>query len=163
MERFGKTTDPVIAERMAKDCLILPSSGVDLDAVADMADTALATDPNHWGTNFFQFAKGLSEYRQGRFTSAVQWMQKVLAKPKEFAFRDAEASLVLAMARHRLNQVGEARAALVETSAMIDTRPKPASGGLGVDWNDWLMVHALQLEAQALLDTQPPTNSKSPR
>ena len=163
VERFGKTNDPAIAERMAKDCLILPSSGADLDAVAEMADSAIAAGPDHWGATFFQFAKGLSEYRQGHFTSAVQWMQKVLAMPGEFEFRDAQAYLVLAMAHHQLNQADEARAALAEGSAIIEAKPKVGSGALGVDWNDWLIADALRREAQALIEGQSPATPESPK
>jgi tetratricopeptide (TPR) repeat protein len=163
VERFGKTNDPAIAERMAKDCLILPSSGAKLDAVADMADSALAADPDHWGTTFFQFVKGLSEYRQGHFTSAVQWMQKVLETPGDFKFRDAQAYLVLAMAHHQLNQVDEARAALAEGNAIIEARQKLGSGARDVDWNDWLIAHALQREAKAFLDTQSSTPPEAPK
>jgi serine/threonine protein kinase/Flp pilus assembly protein TadD len=162
VERFGKTNDPVIAERMAKDCLILPSSGVDLDAVDDMAESAIAVDPDHWGIGFFQFVKGLSEYRNGNFASAVGWMQKALAKPGDFHFRDAQAYLVLAMAHHQTNRVDEARAAFAQATATIDARPKPGSGGLGTDWNDWLIVHALQREAQSLIDSPPSTADESP-
>jgi eukaryotic-like serine/threonine-protein kinase len=157
VERFLKTNDPVVAERMAKDCLILPSSGANLDAVASMIDSTLVANPDHWATGFFQFVKGLSEYRQGNFASAVQWTQKALEKPKEFDFRDAQAYLVLAMAHHQLNQADEARAAFAQGKAVIETRPKPGSGGLGVDWNDWLIVHALAREAQALIDGEVPT------
>jgi serine/threonine protein kinase/tetratricopeptide (TPR) repeat protein len=153
VERFGKTDDPAIAERMAKDCLILPSSDADLDAVDDMIDSAIAAGPDYWAATFFQFAKGLSEYRQGHFTSAVEWMQKALAKPGESEFRDAQAYLVLAMAHHQLNQVEEARAALAEGSAIIEARqPILGSGARGVDWNDWLIAHALQREAKALIE-----------
>jgi Flp pilus assembly protein TadD len=163
VERFGKTDDPVIAERMAKDCLILPSSGADLEAIARMADLAIAADPDHWGIGFFQLVKGLSEYRQGNFASAVEWTQKALANPGEFHFRDAQAYLVLAMAHRQINQVDEARAAFAQATATIDARPKPGSGGLGTDWNDWLIVHALQREAAALIEKQVPATSKSPK
>ncbi|MEX2306114.1 MAG: hypothetical protein WD738_00880 [Pirellulales bacterium] len=163
MERFAKTNDPTIAERMAKDCLILPSSGANLDVVADMADSAIAAGPDHWGATFFQFAKGLSEYRQGHFTSTVEWMQKVLAMPGEFVFRDAQAYLVLAMAHHQLNQADEARAALAEGNAIIEAKPKVGGGGLGVDWNDWLIAHALRREAQALIEGHLPATPESPK
>src|SRR2546423_10291490 len=51
LERFGATTDPPTAERIAKDCLILSSSGVDLEVIGKMADTAvMATNsaPDPW-------------------------------------------------------------------------------------------------------------------
>jgi eukaryotic-like serine/threonine-protein kinase len=163
VERFGKTNDPAIAERMAKDCLILPSSGADLDVVADMADLAIAAGPDHWGATFFQFAKGLSEYRQGHFTSAVQRMQQVLVMPGEFVFRDAEAYLVLAMAHHQLNQSDEARAALAEGSSIIEAKPTVGIRALGVDWNDWLIAHALRREATALIEGPSPATPEPPK
>ncbi len=59
--RFGSSGDSVVAERMAKDCLILPSSGADLDTVSKMADTAVRMGTNHPALTWFQFAKGLAE------------------------------------------------------------------------------------------------------
>ncbi|HEX2474156.1 MAG TPA: protein kinase [Lacipirellulaceae bacterium] len=161
VERFGKTNHPVVAERLVKDCLILPSSGADLEAVDAMADTAIAADPNHWGTAFFHFVKGFSEYRQGNFASAVQWLEKALAKRGEFESRDAQVYFVLAMAHHHLTQADEARTALAQGAALIETRPKPGSGGLGTDWNDWLIVHALQREATALIEGHSPVTPES--
>jgi eukaryotic-like serine/threonine-protein kinase len=162
VKRFGKADDPAIAERMAKDCLILASSGADLDVVDDMIDSALAAGPDYWAATFFQFAKGLSEYRQGHFTSAVEWVQKALAKPGESEFRDAQAYLVLAMAHHQLNQVDEARAALAEGSAVIEARqPILGSGARGADWNDWLIAGALQREAKALIERHSPVTRES--
>jgi len=38
---FSNTTDMFVADRMAKDCLMLPSAGVDLNAVAAMAKLAV--------------------------------------------------------------------------------------------------------------------------
>jgi eukaryotic-like serine/threonine-protein kinase len=163
VDRFGKADDPTIAERMAKDCLILPSSGADLDAVDDMIDSALAAGPDYWAASFFQFAKGLSEYRQGHFTSAVEWLQKALAMPGESEFRDAQAYLVLAMVHHQLNHVEEARAAFAEGSAIIETRqPILGSGARGADWNDWLIADALQREATALIERPPTTADELP-
>jgi Flp pilus assembly protein TadD len=163
VERFGTTDDPIVAERMIKDCLLLPSSGADLDAVARMADMAVEADPQHWGIGFFHFAKGLCEYRQGNYKSAVQWMQKTLTNSGEFDFRDAQAYLVLAMAHHQLNEMAEARAALAQAAALIEARPKPDSGALGTDWNDWLIVHALAREATELTDPSSSTTLESPQ
>jgi hypothetical protein len=49
-------------------------------------------------------AKGLAECRQGHFASAAEWMEKVLADAGPLPNRDAEANLVLAMARQQLRQ-----------------------------------------------------------
>jgi len=40
INKFSRTTNIYVADGMAKDCLILSSSGVDLKTVAAMADLA---------------------------------------------------------------------------------------------------------------------------
>jgi tetratricopeptide (TPR) repeat protein len=115
-ERFADTTKPHYAEHIAKACLILPASGADPETVAKLADTSASGSEEDAAR--FQFPKGLAEYRQGRFASAVEWMQKVLSKNAEHpnsdtkAHRDVQAGMVLAMARYQLRQIDEARSAL---------------------------------------------------
>jgi hypothetical protein len=47
LDRFGPTTDPMIAERTAKACLLLPLSGPEQDAACDLADRAVALARGH--------------------------------------------------------------------------------------------------------------------
>jgi Flp pilus assembly protein TadD len=68
LHRFGNTSDPAIAERMAKDCLILPDSRADAETINRMIDTGLAAGSEHPFWSYFQFVKGLAEYRQGHFS-----------------------------------------------------------------------------------------------
>jgi tetratricopeptide (TPR) repeat protein len=153
--RFATTNDPITAERIAKDCLILPSSGADLETVAKMVDTAMAAGTNHWAWTYFQFAKGLAEYRQGHFAGVVEWTQKALRAPGN-ASRDAEAWLVLAMAQYQLKQPEEARGALAKGIKIVETKlPKLDTSDLGADWRDWIITHALLREARALIEDQP--------
>jgi tetratricopeptide (TPR) repeat protein len=79
LTRFGGVTDPVIAQLMAKACLIQRCSLVDLNATDKLADIAAKGDPAGVFFPWLQFAKGLNEYRHDRFGEAVAWMQKVLA------------------------------------------------------------------------------------
>ena len=67
----SRTRDPETAERIAKDCLILPSSGVNLDEVARLADIGADGPPNRPLFAWAQFSKGLSDYRLGHFSGAV--------------------------------------------------------------------------------------------
>jgi pentatricopeptide repeat protein len=154
LEQFAKTDDSLVAERMAKDCLILPSSEVDLDAVGKLVDFAYAADDSHWAWIYFQFVKGLCDYRQGRFADSAQLMQKVLSRPREFLWRDAQAYLVLAMAHHQLGQTDKAGIALAEASKIIDANvPRHGSGALDDGWTDWIIAQALLREAQTLIDS----------
>jgi serine/threonine protein kinase/Flp pilus assembly protein TadD len=62
MTRFAGATHPNIAERMAKDCLILASAGVDFATVGQLADTAVAAGETNPYYGWFLFVKGLADY-----------------------------------------------------------------------------------------------------
>src|SRR4029077_1182327 len=65
LDQFGQTADPVVAERIAKDCLVLPPPAADLERLAKMADTAVAAGPNDSSWPYYVVVKGLAEYRRG--------------------------------------------------------------------------------------------------
>jgi serine/threonine protein kinase len=153
--RFGDTQVSTVADQMAKDCLILPSSGVDLRTVAAMAEIAVSTGRREPAYTFFQVCKALAEYRQGHFDEAVKWSQLAAANP--YPHSQTEAYAILAMAQHQLRQEGDARAALAKCGDDIHWRlPKLGTQDLGGDWKDWIIAHALFTEAQTLLGTPSP-------
>jgi serine/threonine protein kinase/tetratricopeptide (TPR) repeat protein len=149
--RFGTTKDSYTAERIARDCLILPESGVDLEVLQRMTTFAAVT--NHNENSRFQLAKGLAEYRQGHFEGAIASIEQVLATDDNRIDRKVEAYMVLAMTHHHLQQIDEARAAFAKGSEIErDKMPKLESGDLGDRWQDWVITHALMREARELLD-----------
>jgi eukaryotic-like serine/threonine-protein kinase len=156
--RFGGTEDAAISELMAKACLILPSPGVDLAAVGKMADTAVNGDQKHRFLAYFQFTKGLAEYRQGRFASAAEWMQKVLAGREQVERdprRDVWTYMVLAMAQHQLGQRDEAGKTLATGTDLASKElPKLDSGDLGAYGEDCIIADALMREARALVESK---------
>jgi tetratricopeptide (TPR) repeat protein len=157
LARFGETTDPVIAERIVTDCLILPWSGPELERLGKIADTALSAGSNHWAWNSIQFAKGLAEYRSGHFAGAVDWLQAPLREQGRDLARDVEAYMVLAMAQHRLGYPGYARDALT-TGLGLDARLPSSDNDLKdwKAWNDWVIAQTLMREAKDLVNG--PTN-----
>ncbi|MBI3850935.1 MAG: serine/threonine protein kinase [Verrucomicrobia bacterium] len=158
LARFRSTSDPRIAERTAKDCLILPDSGVDLSTVNAWADIAVTAGKDRVYAPWFQFCKGLAEYRQGHFAGAVDWMQKVLSHAGDNLDRDGGAYLVLAMAQYRSKQADQAGATLAKGVEIAARRlPRLDSGDLGGDWDDWIITHALMREAKALIQRPPAT------
>jgi tetratricopeptide (TPR) repeat protein len=160
LARFAQVKDPNAAERMARDCLILPSSGADLESISKMADQAVAAGSTHPDWIYFQFAKGLAEYRQGRFASAREWMQQVVAQPGRDSNRDVEGYLVLAMAHFQLKQTDQARVAFGQAIETVETKLPPlVSGDLGDGWNDWVIRQALMREAKALIEGAPSKGS----
>jgi Flp pilus assembly protein TadD len=149
--QFARTSDPAIAERMARDCMILPPRPADLATIGKMVDTAVAAGSNHPFWDYFQFVKGLSEYRDGHFANAVEWLQKVVAHEGD-PNRTVAAHMVLAMARHQLDQVDEARATLSKGSKIAEAK----LGKLGSpQWNDQIAAQMLMREAKALIQPAP--------
>lgn len=155
--QFGATTnDPRIADRMAKDCLILPVKGADLTIESKLADVAVTFDAKAAVNPWFQFCKGLAEYRQGHFSAAQEWMRKVLARVQEGSTRDVGAYMVLAMAEHRSQQLDKARASLAAGFDLARKRlPGLGSGDLGDGWMDWVFAQALIREAKAMFEVGP--------
>jgi eukaryotic-like serine/threonine-protein kinase len=150
--RFGATNNPVIAERSAKDCLILPPPESDLPAIAKMTDTAIAAGSDHRFWAHFQFVKGFAEYRQAHFSSAAEWLQKMVGQSGDM-YRTVQAHMVLAMTQQKLNQPEAARATLASGIDLANRRfPKSGQGSLDEQWNDWIIAHALIREARALIE-----------
>jgi eukaryotic-like serine/threonine-protein kinase len=152
IRHFGATNNPVVAERSAKDCLILPPSESDLPAIAKMTDTAIAAGADHRFWTHFQFVKGFAEYRQAHFSSAAEWLQKVVGQTGDM-YRTVQAHMVLAMTQQKLNQPEAARATLASGIDLADRRfPKAGRASLDQQWNDWIIAHALIREARALIE-----------
>src|SRR6266542_1787445 len=148
LRQFAGSSDPAIAERMAKDCLILPPSAADLETLGKMADTAVAAGPGHKSWNYFQFVKGLAEFRQGHFASAKEWLEKVAAHEGD-PNRTVAAHMVLAMAQHQLKQNDEARATLAKGRKIADAKVTRVDGP---QWNDQMTARLLMREAKTLIE-----------
>ena len=155
--RFAETKDAQKADRLAKDCLILPSSGADLDAVAGLAETAVTNGKGQRPYTFFLCTKALADYRQGKFEQVVAGASEILKDP--FPYTQAEGRAVLAMALFQLGNAEKARTALAEFESVVQkTVPPPESHDLGSDWRDWIIAHALLDEARSLIGGPSATN-----
>jgi tetratricopeptide (TPR) repeat protein len=152
LRQFAGTSDPLIAERMAKDCLILPPPAADLETIGKMVDVAVAAGPKHPQWEWFEFVKGLYEYRRGRFSAAVEWLQKI-ASPQGHQPLNVASDMALAMAQYQLGQAGEARATLARGVELADGKLEPSNkADWGQDWINWIIANALAREARALIE-----------
>jgi serine/threonine-protein kinase len=138
LKRFAATTDPSVAERTARACLLRPHPD-DLARAAALADLAAAADkhPHHM---FFQAVHGLAEYRRGRHAAA-----DAVLRPVADRLRPPMARLVLAMALHRQGKKTEALQALRAAVASFDWDERHAQ-----DVDPWV-GHVLRREAEELL------------
>jgi serine/threonine-protein kinase len=141
LKRFGATTDPYVAERTGRACLLLPATGDELRQAVAVAGRAVARNPGEQGARpYFEFVRGLAEYRQGQFDRAVSTMKGdagIVLKPAP--------ALVIAMALHQKGQPDEARKTL-------------ASAVLSHDWSanqvrdiHGCILHALRREAESII------------
>jgi WD40 repeat protein/Flp pilus assembly protein TadD len=153
--RVSVTSDVPVVRRAAKACLLLPTSGADLARASNLADAALAEEHEWLG-----ITKGLAEYRQGRFASAVEWARKSLSQSKADR-RSAQAFLILAMAYHQLGQVDRSRNALDRGNEIVRNDVETGKDSdLGADWQDWLTNRILLREVAALLERASATEVK---
>jgi tetratricopeptide (TPR) repeat protein len=147
---FGSlTSDPRIADRMAKSCLILPPDPRDLAVVTNLAQIAVSFDKNAAANPWFQFCKGFAEYRAGNFSSAKNWMKTVLKPANNGSRRDIEAYMVLAMSEQCLNEPEAAQKDFADGVKLSAKRLNSlSSGDIDLGWTDWILGHALMREAE---------------
>ena len=149
--RFAGASDPNTAERMAKDCLILPPPAAQLPSITKLADVAVAAGSTNKAFAYFQFAKGLAELRAGHFGGAVDWLQPVTEASGDI-FRTVQAMAALAIAQNGLKQTDHARVTLTKAIEFANERfPKKAPLDLEERWNDWYIAQLLMREAEALI------------
>jgi serine/threonine protein kinase len=159
--QFAGTTNIYDADRMAKDCLIMPLPGVDLEPVAAMAETAVSGSKELPSYPFFQCCKALAEYRQGHFEEAINWAGSAVKPP--FPYSKAEGYAILAMAQFKSGNANESRSALTNCDLVIETKlPELNGADLGNDWRDWIIVRVLRSEAERLIKGDNKLGENSP-
>jgi tetratricopeptide (TPR) repeat protein len=146
LARFGHTQNGRQAIQTVKACLILPSSGVDLDRVGELAETAVKADRDSVEAPFAEFSKAWAEFRQGHPASAVGWSEKALAAGLTQEL-EVQACMVLAMARYESGDAEGARAALSRGTQIADTKLRGS-----VDYWNGIIANALMREAKELIE-----------
>jgi serine/threonine-protein kinase len=144
LKRFGAATDPVVADRTAKACLLLPGAADELHQAAALADRAVAAGPQHPWFAYFQLVKGLAEFRQGHFDSADEQLRAAMT-PKAPTTITVPARLVLAMMHQRRGRPQEARQMLAAAVVAFDWEASNAG-----DVDAWV-CHVLRRQAEALI------------
>ncbi|MDB6175115.1 MAG: serine/threonine protein kinase with repeat [Chthoniobacteraceae bacterium] len=157
---FPTTKNRYVAERMARNCLLLPRSGIDLRWTEEFADVALAPESGEPANPFNQGCKALSKYRQGRLQEAIDWAEKAVNSSDKYA--SAQACAVLAMAHWQLGHESEARAHLAKGETLVpDFKPVRDDEEIGGAWVAWLLTRVSLQEAAALIQSGSKGNEDS--
>jgi eukaryotic-like serine/threonine-protein kinase len=142
LARFGEVTDPYIAERTARACLLRPASEDELRRVVILAKHSWGVEPSKYGGVYphFLFLRGLAEYRRGHLDRAISTMRGDASRVLGPA-----PGLVVAMALHRDGQVVEARKTLAAAVTSHDWRAARV-----LDQDGWI-YHSLRREAESMI------------
>ncbi|MDB5348533.1 MAG: tetratricopeptide repeat protein [Schlesneria sp.] len=142
LSMFGASTDPAIADRTARACLLLAATEDELRQLITLIERAL--DVGRSGNPFQQssllFARGLAEYRQGKFDQAIATLED-----NAWGGLGPAPNLALAMALHKHGRIAEARNKLALSVLSKDWRAIQVR-----DQNDWFL-HVLRREAERLI------------
>lgn len=105
LKDFGTTTDPYVAERVGRACLLLPGADDEFRQAAALADRAVAAggEQYDWVRPYFYFVKGLAHYRQGRFDEAIVTLTGDTAGAAEFLGPSPRLVTAMALYQRGLN------------------------------------------------------------
>ena len=107
LARFGATTDPHVAERTARACLLLPATGDELRQAVALAERAAAVEPRRTDSGVYPLLP-VRPGPGGIPSGAVRPGDRAMRGDASRALGPAP-RLVLAMALHRSGQAAEAR------------------------------------------------------
>jgi tetratricopeptide (TPR) repeat protein len=115
LARFGATNDPATATQTALAALLSPVPGVESAQALELADEALSRAPDSLQA---VLAKGLAEYRQGRFAEALEFERRVQGQAAHDNPTVVTSGCILAMAHHQLGHAAESRGVLSQADEL---------------------------------------------
>jgi WD40 repeat protein/tetratricopeptide (TPR) repeat protein len=154
IQRFRDTGEYQIAERIARSCLLVPASAGELGLICELADRSLRLGLESVTRTYIELANGMAAYREGRFSSAIDWLRSTPSLIDRR--RELTDKAFLAMAYRRSGQSQKAWQALAEARTLLDHLPQP--GGDLVEetqyagLNEWLASQIAYREAAAILE-----------
>jgi serine/threonine protein kinase len=165
IKRFGNTSDLIIAERIVKNSLLLPSSPALLASLAPLANrieqsipTNVLSAPYNDTVPWRCMALALLNYRSGDYSQAASWSTlgiKMATGPN--LVRVASMQAILAMADNQLGRDAEARAALANCQQVFAQHFKTPFTNADIAF-DWFLARLLEREAAASIETPVPAS-----
>jgi serine/threonine protein kinase len=162
IKRFGDINDPIMAERIVKNSLLLPPSPETLASLVPLVQriersipanvlTARYNDAMPWRC----MALALMSYRRGDNADAARWATlglKLATGPS--LSRVAGMRAILAMADHQQGQEADARKELVDCQRVLAENFKPPFATADIAF-DWFLARLLEREAVAGVEGAP--------
>src|SRR5262249_35112824 len=139
--RFSREEDPVIKERVAKACLLLPLPAPELQWAYRLIDEAAikAEVENHWGRPWIEATQSLARCRRGRAKEGLALAEHSLTFGTGGVWnRTVVAHVARAMTLRRLGRDEEARQALDSATQTLREVKGLAGGDYTDNWHDCL-------------------------
>jgi serine/threonine-protein kinase len=142
LNQFGASRDPYVTESVGRACLLLPATEDDLRKATALTDCAVAAKAStaDWIYRYFLFAKGLAEYRSGRYDAAISLMEG-----QARAVMGPCPRLITAMSQYCRGEKKPARKTLAMAVSSVDW------GASQADNRDVMVCHILRREAECLI------------
>jgi formylglycine-generating enzyme required for sulfatase activity/tetratricopeptide (TPR) repeat protein/tRNA A-37 threonylcarbamoyl transferase component Bud32 len=153
LDKWADTENNFKVDQTLKLLLLRPDVKWDAQQLARLADVAVSGDKHADYFEYFMFAKGLHEYRTGRYADAIATCREIRHRaPKAQGDVEVLTGLTLiveAMSVYRSGDKAGARRVLAEAKPHVDACV-PGLGG--ADWTtDWVYTHMLYREADNLI------------
>ncbi len=153
LDKWAATDNNMEADQTLKMLLLRPDVKLDAKQLARLADVAVSGDKNADWFEYWMFAKGLHEYRTGKYADALATCRDSrLRAPKSKGDAQVLASLNLtveAMALYGSGDKAGATRVLAEAKSHVEVHLPGIDGG---GWTvDWLFAHVLYREAERLI------------
>jgi tetratricopeptide (TPR) repeat protein len=152
LDRYTPARSGLEAERLLKECLLLPADARTLERLESTAEVCRKSPPG--GPDWSSLSLALFHYRKGEHQEAIREADKCLSTEDKVGSRSSAARCVLAMARFKRGEVKEARgdlnkakADIARVESQIDESGFPPIG----NWFAWSVVRILAREAEAMI------------
>jgi serine/threonine protein kinase len=152
IETFGSDPDPVVRDRVALDCLILPFSNVEYKRVESMIEHGFNPEADQAFAVRHTLVRMLLEYRIGNFRNVVKRADETSDANAIPPLVALQMESIRALAAYRI-QPTAGMESLTEAVAEVETDLAHFDqGDVGKCWVDWIYAHALLREAKAFID-----------
>ena len=152
------TTVPETADRVAKACCLLPSTGkAQLEEVLALAHNAIQLGEASQNRPFFQMVLGMAEYRSGHFAQADAALIAAASAAQNNSHIPGTAAFYRAMSLFQQGKKDEARQLATEAAAKMRPLPKDEKNPLTDGMSDAVILWLAYKEAKAMIqfDTAP--------
>jgi len=160
---FHDTTDPVVAERVMKICLLTPPDSVRIKSLMPFYEISVETmqakptgATDDWMISWRCISVGLMEYRRGRMPEAIAAAERCLSRSTANESRSTTAKAILALAYSASGDQRLARMQLTMAQETLEKRFKQDFDTRSTTdgyWFDWILARILYRQALTAVES----------